>query len=126
VLNPSVATSCTSVDQACFKTTDFTTRDTQFDFGNLSRNSFRGPGYFDIDSSVYKGFTLAERLKFRFGASFYNLLNHPNFGNPNSNAGGSGFGTITATRMQPNSPYGTFFGSAVSGRVIVLTGKFDF
>ena len=126
LLNSSVATSCTSVDQACFKTTDFTTRDQQFDFGNLSRNSFRGPGYFDIDSSVYKGFALAERFKFRFGASFYNLLNHPNFGNPNSNAGGSGFGTITATRMAPNSPYGTFFGSAVSGRVVVLTGKVDF
>jgi hypothetical protein len=126
VLNASVATHCTSVDVACFKTSDFTTRDTQMDFGNLSRNSFRGPGYFDFDSSIYKGFNLSERFKFRLGASFYNMFNHPNFGNPSGNAGAAGLGTITATRMAPNSPYGTFFGSAVSGRVIVLSGKVDF
>ena len=88
-------------------------------------NSFYGPGYFDIDTSLYKDFHIRERAMFRFGATATNILNHPNFANPGDNIAG-GLGTITSTVGPPTSPYGSFQGSAVNARVLVLTGRFQF
>ena len=60
-------------------------------------------------------------------AQAFNLTNHPHFANPNFDiAGSGGFGTITSTVGQPTSPYGSFVGSPVSGRVLVLTGRLTF
>jgi len=126
-----VNTSCghSAVDTPCFTTASFATTTGQRDFGNLPRNSFRAPGYFDMDTSVYKSFKLFERAKFTFGASFFNLLNHPNLAAPGQNVGlggAGGLGLITSTVVAPTSAYGAFQGSSVSGRVIVITGKFVF
>lgn len=60
------------------------------------------------------------------GAQAFNLLNHPNFASPHGNLAVPGFGTISSTVSAPTSPYGSFQGSAVSGRVMVLTGRFQF
>lgn len=65
-------------------------------------------------------------MKFSVGAQAFNLMNHPHFGTPNFDIAGTGFGTITSTVSQPTSPYGNFAGSGVSGRVLVLTGRFTF
>jgi len=51
-------------------------------FGNVGRNTFRGPDFVDVDMSVTKDFRIKERATFQFGAQFYNLFNHPNFDNP--------------------------------------------
>jgi hypothetical protein len=59
------------------------------------------------------------------GAQFANLFNHPNFASPNSDVA-TGVGSITSTVGAPSSPYGSFQGSAVSGRVIVLTAGLHF
>jgi hypothetical protein len=125
-LDPNVNTSCTNVDQTCFNASQFATSVTQNSFGNLPRNSFRAPGYFDIDSSLLKTVKLRERIKFTFGASAYNTLNHPNFSSPGFNVAAGGLGIISGTVSAPTSPYGAFQGSAVSGRVLVLTGRFTF
>jgi hypothetical protein len=95
-------------------------------FGNLPRNSFRAPGYADFDTSLYKTIALGERAKFMIGASAFNLMNHPNFASPSANVAVGGLGLISSTVAAPASPYGSFQGSAVSGRVLVLTGKFSF
>ncbi len=95
-------------------------------FGNLPRNSFRGPGYYDIDYTIYKVIPIRERFRFQIGASFYNIMNHPNFGAPNFAANAGGFGSITSTVSPPTSAYGSFQGSAVSGRVIVTTATLNF
>jgi len=126
VLDPGVQTSCTNVDQTCFSASQFATAATQNSFGNLPRNSFRAPGYFDIDSSLLKTVSIRERIKFTFGASAYNTLNHPNFSSPGFNVAAGGLGVISGTVSAPTSPYGSFQGSAVSGRVLVLTGRFTF
>jgi hypothetical protein len=120
------STSCSTPNVACFNTAAFASAATQTNFGNLARNSFRGPGYFNTDLNVNKIFTVREHYKLLVGANFYNVLNHPNFDLPVNNLAQGNFGTITNTVSPPTSAYGSFIGSAVSGRVIQTQVKFTF
>ena len=70
-------------------------------------------------------FTFRERYKFEIGAFFFNVLNHPNFDCP-STTWHRNFGKILETVSAPTSAYGSFQGSAVSGRVIQTQVKFTF
>jgi len=94
----------------------------QNSFGNLARNSFKGPGYFDLDMTLKKNFRVTENgVTISMGANAYNILNHPRFANPYNNlADGSAFGYIQSTVTPASSPYGNFQGSAVSGRILQL------
>jgi hypothetical protein len=51
-------------------------------FGNIGRNSLRGPRFFDSDLSLFKNFSITERAKAQFQFQFYNIFNHVNLGNP--------------------------------------------
>ena len=121
-----------AVQVACITPNEFasaataTNADGQRDFGNVSPNSFRGPGFFSIATQLSKSVRMTERTHFELGADAYNLLNHTNLAVPNSNLGASGFGLITATVSSPTSIYGTGQGAIVSGRVLVVFGKFLF
>ena len=122
-----------SIGQACLPKTDFATYPgsgvnvpLQTDWGNISPNSFRGPGYFDVDMTLQRSFAIKEKLKFVFGLQAYNALNHANFANPSGALTSGAFGTITSTLGPPTSIYGTGQGAAVSGRLAVLTGTFSF
>jgi hypothetical protein len=59
-------------------------------FGTMGRNIFRATGFTNVDFSVTKAWTFAERLNMQFRAEFFNLFNHPNFANPWG--GTSGYG----------------------------------
>jgi hypothetical protein len=99
------------------------------DFGNIRRNSFRAPGYFDTDFSVEKAFGIpkAEGAQFSIGARFFNFFNHPNFGYPVANVDNSAFGTIPSpTVSAPTSIYGNGLGADASPRLIQLQAKFQF
>jgi hypothetical protein len=50
--------------------------------GNVGRNALRGPGFFQWDFSAMKNFALTERAKLQFRADLFNILNHPNYANP--------------------------------------------
>jgi hypothetical protein len=118
--------SCT-VNIACLTAAQFATSATQTDFGNIARNGFRGPGYFDTDLSIKKTFRITENgLAFTLGANAYNILNHPNFGNPDSSLTSGTFGTVQNTVTPASSPYGNFQGAAVSGRILQLELKLKF
>jgi outer membrane receptor protein involved in Fe transport len=114
----------------CFSASDFfaagSTAGTETGFGNIGRNSLFGPGYFNIDTTLYKNIPITERIRFTVGASAYNILNHPHFADPAANVAGGGLGGIYGTVSPPTSAYGAFQGSLVSGREVVLTGKFRF
>ena len=98
----------------------------QTDWGNTSPNSFRGPGYFDLDMTLQRSFAIKEKYKFSFGFQAYNVLNHPNFANPSGSLTSGSFGEITNTLGPPTSIYGSGQGASVSGRLMVLTGTFSF
>ena len=115
-----------AVNTPCLNSSQWVPAGSETNFGNLPRNSFYGPGYHDIDTTLFKRFTFGERAYIQVGASAYNLINHPNFAIPGNNIAGGGFGLITSTVTPPTSAYGSFQGSAVSGRVMVLNAKFNF
>jgi hypothetical protein len=64
-------------------------------FGNAGHLTLRGPGYFDVDVAVARGFRLRERLTLKVRGEAFNVLNRPNFGLPNGNLSSSTFGQIT-------------------------------
>ena len=70
-------------------------------FGNIQRNSFTGPGEFLSDMSIFKNFTITERVHAQFQAEFFNVFNHPVYGNPNGCIDCSGGGLITG--LESNS-----------------------
>jgi hypothetical protein len=63
--------------------------------GNLGRNTFTGPGWWNFDVSLIKDTHITERSSLQFCAEFFNLPNHPTFGTPNSTLGNPTFGTST-------------------------------
>jgi hypothetical protein len=54
----------------------------QYTYGNGARNSLRGPHSSNLDFSARKVFNITERQHLEFRAEFFNILNHPNFGQP--------------------------------------------
>ncbi len=53
-------------------------------YGNLGRNTFRGPNYADVDAEISRFFPLTERTKLDFRIEAFNMFNHPNFDAPGS------------------------------------------
>ena len=71
-------------------------------FGTLGRNTFRGPGYHDLDFAVIKDTPFGHRGNGELGtvefrAEFFDLFNIVNFGLPQNIVRGSGFGIISKT-----------------------------
>jgi len=65
-----------------------------------SRNSLRGPSYFNLDLGLGKAFPVyKEAVALKFRADAFNALNHPSFGTPTNDITESSdaFGVITAT-----------------------------
>jgi hypothetical protein len=119
---------CNDPDKPCLLGSQFAGTFAQPDFGNLDRNAFRGPSYFDTDLSVKKTFRIRGEngLSLTLGANAYNILNHPNFGNPDNSLTSGTFGTIQTTVTPASSPYGNFQGAAVSGRILQLEMQVKF
>jgi hypothetical protein len=137
-----VANSCTSPGVTCYSLAQFAgqqnpalsgpcnpcSNPAPTGFGDIRRNAFRGPDYFNTDFSLRKNFRVTERMALQLGANAYNVLNHPNFQNPiNSTGFGPGvFGTILQTTSPPTTPYGAFAGSLASARILQVMAKFTF
>lgn len=70
-------------------------------FGNVGRNSLRGPGLIVFDSSLQKNFKVKERQALQFRWEVFNVFNKPNFGKPSVTLGTENFGKITSTVTDP-------------------------
>jgi hypothetical protein len=76
-----------------------------FTFGNSGRSVVRGPGFANLDLSLSKEFSLApirESMSLQIRVDAANVLNHPNFGQPNAGIGAQGAGGIF-TALAPRS-----------------------
>ena len=72
-------------------------------FGDLGRNTFRGPAYYDFDFALIKTTPIGrrssglERADLQFRGEFFNLFNIVNMGLPANIIKGTGFGMISKT-----------------------------
>ncbi|MGI8745528.1 MAG: TonB-dependent receptor domain-containing protein [Bryobacteraceae bacterium] len=68
--------------------------------GNLGRNTFRGPGYQDVDASLFKNFRLpwfgSEPAKLQFRVEVFNLLNRVNLQQVDNSLDSATFGRATS------------------------------
>jgi len=94
-------------------------------FGSMKRNALLGPGFQNVDLSLIKTTKITERLTNELRVEFFNIFNHPNFGQPNTvganevlTPGQANFGVITSTRFPT--------GDSGSARQIQFAVKFKF
>ena len=106
-------------------------------FGNLHRNSMRGPFFPGGNLGIFKDFEITELAKFQFRAEAYNVLNHPVGNPPNTgsigiyNAGSTSNGvancsTASACLNYTGTQFGQITGTVSQPRVLQLSGKLIF
>ena len=71
-------------------------------FGTSSRNLFRDQGFRDWDFSLFKNWTIKERLTAQFRAEVFNILNHTILANPGG-GGLTGDGTLGLSANTPDA-----------------------
>ena len=86
--------------------------------GNMQRNAVTGPGFADVDLSGQKETKLFAGVTFILRVDAFDILNHPNFGQPSGNVQSSAFGQISATRFA--------ISDGGSSRQLQISGKFTF
>jgi hypothetical protein len=86
--------------------------------GTMQRNFGTGPGFADLDISGEKETKLFKGLNFILRADAFDILNHPNFGQPSGNVQSATFGQITSTRFATSD--------GGSSRQLQISAKFLF
>ena len=85
--------------------TDFTPN-TKGQYGNLGGYVLTGPGSENFDFSIFKSTKIRERVTVQFRTEFFNVLNHANFGNPNTALNSGTFGRITSAATSRDVQFG--------------------
>ncbi|HEY6252853.1 MAG TPA: TonB-dependent receptor [Candidatus Angelobacter sp.] len=63
--------------------------------GTLGRNALRGFGLTQLDMAIHRTFSIHESMSLQFRAEAFNILNHPNFGPPQTDLSSPQFGVST-------------------------------
>jgi hypothetical protein len=66
-------------------------------FGNTGRDILRGPGFFNLDMSLFRNFKLTERFTVQARGEAFGSTNTPHFGNPGTSVDGNNFGIISSS-----------------------------
>jgi len=69
--------------------------------GNVQKYNIQEAPVETLDAAIIKNWSYAERYKLQFRWEMFNALNHPSFGQPDSNPGDSNFGQITGSGAVP-------------------------
>ncbi len=65
-------------------------------------NQVRGPGFYNLDSSIFKKFATSDNTNLEFRVEAFNTFNHVQYSNPGSlNFTTTGFSSITSDRNNP-------------------------
>jgi len=70
--------------------------------GTAGRNLITGPGYVNLDSSLFKEFAITETARIQARFEFFNTLNTPHFSGPDGLATDGTFGQIDFTNGNSN------------------------
>jgi Carboxypeptidase regulatory-like domain/TonB dependent receptor-like, beta-barrel len=97
--NP-VLSSAKQSSGAWFNTAAFQ-QNAPYTFGDAPRTFGSGPGTAQVDASLLKNFPIHESTALQFRAEALNVLNHPNWANPNTLFGSPIFGKVTG--LQPGN-----------------------
>lgn len=95
-----------------YLTTSAFSQPAPFTFGNVARflPDVRNDMVRNWDVSLFKEFLVAEKVTTQFRAEFFNAMNRPQFGTPNTTVTAQAFGVITS---QANAPRQIQFGLKV-------------
>jgi len=69
-------------------------------YGNVGKGTWRGPNLWDVDTGLIKNFfpfTSRENISFQFRGELFNVLNHPQWSDPNVTFANSAFGSTRST-----------------------------
>jgi hypothetical protein len=97
-----------------FDTSVFTTPSTAV-LGNSGQNAFVGPGFFNLDASLFRSFSITERVILEFRAEAFSATNTPQYSTPSNNYANSDFGQINAQTA-----------GTTGNRTVELAGKLRF
>lgn len=68
-----------------------------FTFGNVRRNSLRGPSYYNYNATLARTFSFGERFRLQAQMTAFNVTNTPHFNDPSGSFNSSNFGLSTST-----------------------------
>jgi hypothetical protein len=85
------------------------------------RDQTWGPGLHDLDFSVFKTFPFRERYSVEFRSEFFNIVNHPNFNQPNF--GGNGVVAVSGSGDYTNATFGAIGSTRTNPRQIQFALK---
>jgi ABC-type nitrate/sulfonate/bicarbonate transport system permease component len=88
-------------------------------FGNLGRNTFTGPGLFDLDLATHKTLWAGERLRVTLRVEAFNVTNHSNFQVP------SGLAVFNSSGQRVSSA-GQITATATNSRQMQMALRLDF
>jgi hypothetical protein len=71
-----------------------------YGYGDAGRNPVRGPGFVNVDMSIFKEFSLPEKASLQTRFEFFNATNTPHFANPIGDMSSPNFGAIRYTNGQ--------------------------
>jgi outer membrane receptor protein involved in Fe transport len=83
--------------------------------GDAGRNLLYGPGFINLDSSLFKEFAFTERYRLQLRLEAFNTLNTPHFANPDGDLADETAGQISSQT-----------GGQEANRVMQIAGKFIF
>jgi hypothetical protein len=94
-------------------------------YGDVGKNTFRGPSHWDADMGLIKNFTPLsshENFNIQLRGEFFNLFNHPQLSNPEVNRSNANFGGVRSTvGVAAGNP-----GTSADSRIIQLALKVSF
>ena len=95
-------------------------------FGNIGRNSFRGPTAYQFDAQISRIFPIHERLAATFRLEAFNVLNHPNFNIPTGGTSGTLGGTTGGAAVRTSGTFGQVSSTSNQARIFQGSVKLNF
>ena len=89
-------------------------------YGNTSRNFFRGPGRTNLDLALAKNTAFTEHVNLELRLEAFNVFNHAEFANPETNLDSATFGQISSTTL------GSGVAALQTQRIVQIAGRLTF